>query len=105
MNRLKAVLAGAALLALVLYCSSVKAESNQSTLIFFNNTSFPLSLVVDKEHGHRCRVFVQYGTCSTYVTAGSHGVQAKYDDDTVAADDTFTVAVDETFEWTVYEEE
>lgn len=82
----------------------VTAQDNQSTLIFYNNTSVALSLVVDNEHGHRCRVFVQYGSCSTYVTAGSHAVAAKLDNGEVGVASSFSVKVGETFTWTVYEE-
>ena len=104
MKKLMAALVFASFVALSAPSTLVAAQ-NQATLIFYNNTSHPLSLVVDKEHGHRCRVVVKFGHCSTYVTAGKHTVQAKYDDGKIAAVHTFTVGVDKTYKWTVYEEE
>ena len=104
MKRLMAALVLASFVALSSPVTPVMAQ-NQATLIFYNNTSHPLSLVVDNEHGLRGRVVVKFGHCSTYVTADKHTVQAKYDDGTIAATHTFTVGVDGTYTWTVYEEE
>ncbi len=60
-----------------------------------------LYLVVDREDGYRCRVFVQYGRCSTFVTVGTHFVQALYDTREEAAHDTFTLVAGEIVEWTI----
>ena len=101
MNRFMAALAVASLLVLASYGASIEAQDNQSTILFRNNTSDPLSLVVDKESSYRCRVFVRNGSCTTFVTPGERFVQAVYDDGEVAADDTLTVKAGEEVPWTI----
>ena len=101
MKRLIMALALAALVAVAFSGPSVTAESNCATLIFENNTTDHLYFFVDKEQGHRCSVFVQYGSCRTFVTAGKRTLEAKYDDGTVAVTDTMTFKCGDKRTWTI----
>lgn len=101
MKRFMAALALAVLVALAFSGPSATAESNCATLIFENNTADHLYFFVDKEPGHRCSVFVQYGSCRTYVTAGKRTLEAKEDDGTVAVTDTMTFKCGDKRTWTI----
>jgi hypothetical protein len=96
---LTAVLALAA--GLTLQTPVVHAQSGQAQVTFLNNTATPLSFGVDDTSGYICRVFVQYGSCSTYVTPGSHTLFAKTDDGKVALTEALYAEAGETYTWTI----
>ena len=105
MRTIIAALALGTLIAVALYGAPfMTGASNCATLIFENNSPDDLFLFIDSEPGYRCSVFVQYGDCSTYVTAGEHKIEARYADGKVAVTDTHTFECGEELTWTVSDE-